>query len=186
MYSCCLHNQLFISIGASTSARKHKWGRPRRGICEHMPWLQHEAKCCRSLSQWMILLKYRLQADSVCSAWDRTEAVFLSSITRLHCYACLASACLTRVFVLMRMRLMSPGLYGWRFNPKMTPLSHSSALSGVHTTSHLAKSVNCLGGANYVGVNSTSCSGPATGNCELSISHFFWPKSLQLNQQSSV
>ncbi len=46
-------------------------------------------------------LKYRLQADSVRSASDRTEAVFLSSVTRLHCYVCLASACLMHVFVLM-------------------------------------------------------------------------------------
>ncbi len=29
------------------------------------------------------------------------EAVFLSSVTRLHCYTCLASACLARIFVLM-------------------------------------------------------------------------------------
>ncbi len=50
-------------------------------------------------------LKYRLQADSVRSASDRTEAVFLSSVTRLHCYVCLASACLARVFVLMWMQL---------------------------------------------------------------------------------
>ncbi len=48
-----------------------------------------------------LFLKYRLQADSVCSASDQTEAVFLSSVTRLHCYVCLASACLVRVFVLM-------------------------------------------------------------------------------------
>ncbi len=32
--------------------QKHKRGRPRRGIREHMPWLQHEVKCCRSPSQW--------------------------------------------------------------------------------------------------------------------------------------
>ncbi len=46
-------------------------------------------------------LKYRLQADSVRSASDRMEAVFLSSVTLLHCYVCLASACLVCVFVLM-------------------------------------------------------------------------------------
>ncbi len=34
-------------------------------------------------------------------AADRTEAVFLSLVTRLHCYICLASGCLARVFVLM-------------------------------------------------------------------------------------
>ncbi len=50
-------------------------------------------------------LKYRLQADSVRSASDWMEAVFLSSFTRLHCYVYLASACLTRVFVLMWMQL---------------------------------------------------------------------------------
>ncbi len=43
--------------GASTSACEHKRGWPRRGIREHMPWLQHEAKCCRSPSQWMILFE---------------------------------------------------------------------------------------------------------------------------------
>ncbi len=46
-------------------------------------------------------LKYQLQADSVRSVSDQTEAVFFSSVTRLHCYVCLASACLLRVFVLM-------------------------------------------------------------------------------------
>ncbi len=46
-----------ISKGASTSAREHKWGRPRWGIREHMPWLQHEAKCCHLPSQWMILFE---------------------------------------------------------------------------------------------------------------------------------
>ncbi len=54
----------------------------------------------RRASEWFSL-KYRLQADNVRSASDRTEAVFLSSVTRPHCYACLASACLARVFVLM-------------------------------------------------------------------------------------
>ncbi len=39
--------------------------------------------------------------SNVVEALDQTEAVFLSSITRLHCYACLASACLSLVFVLM-------------------------------------------------------------------------------------
>ncbi len=58
---------------------------------------------CRA-SEWFSL-KYRLQADSVHLASDRTEAVFLSSVTHLHCYACLASACLARVFVLMWTRL---------------------------------------------------------------------------------
>ncbi len=55
-------------------------------------------------SEWFTL-KYWLQADSVHLASDRTDAVFLSSVTRLHCYACLASACLAHVFVLMWMRL---------------------------------------------------------------------------------
>ncbi len=94
-----------FSKGAYTFAREHKRRRPRRRIREHMPWLQHEAKCCRSPSQWMILLKYRLQADSVRSASDRAEPVFLSSVTHLHCYACLALACLAHVFVLMWTRL---------------------------------------------------------------------------------
>ncbi len=43
--------------------------------------------------------------DSVRSASDQTEAVFLSSVTHLHCYTCFASACLARVFVLMWMWL---------------------------------------------------------------------------------
>ncbi len=55
---------------------------------------------CRA-SEWFSL-KYRLQADSVRSASDQTEAVFLSSVTRLHCYACLA-----RIFVLMWMHINS-------------------------------------------------------------------------------
>ncbi len=46
----------WASKGASTSARKHKRGR-LRGICEHIPWLQREAKCCNSPSQWMILFE---------------------------------------------------------------------------------------------------------------------------------
>ncbi len=54
----------------------------------------------RRASEWFSL-KYRLQADSVLSSSDQTEAVFLSSVTRLHCYACLALACLTHFFVLM-------------------------------------------------------------------------------------
>ncbi len=58
----------------------------------------------RRASEWFSL-KYRLQADSVCSASDRTEPVFFSSVTRLHCYACLASACLAHIFVLMWMQL---------------------------------------------------------------------------------
>ncbi len=58
---------------------------------------------CRA-SEWFSL-KYQLQADSIRSASDRAEAVFLSSVTRLHCYACLALACLVRVFVLMWTRL---------------------------------------------------------------------------------
>ncbi len=65
---------------------------------------------CRA-SEWFSF-KYRLQADSIDSASDRTEAVFLSSVTHLHCYACHASACLTRVFVLMWMRLNAT-LEGW-------------------------------------------------------------------------
>ncbi len=54
----------------------------------------------RWASEWFSL-KYRLQADSVRSVSDRTEGVFLSSVTRLHYYTCLASACLARVFVPM-------------------------------------------------------------------------------------
>ncbi len=54
----------------------------------------------RRANQWFSL-KYRLQADSVRSASDQTEAVFLSSVTRLHCYTCLASAFLGHIFVLM-------------------------------------------------------------------------------------
>ncbi len=51
--------------------------------------------------QTKLSLKYRLQADSVRSASERTKAVFLSSVTRLHGYICLALAYLAHVFVLM-------------------------------------------------------------------------------------
>ncbi len=61
----------------------------------------------RRASEWFSL-KYRLQVESVRSASDRAEAVFLSSVTHLHCYACLALACLARVFVLMWTRLYIP------------------------------------------------------------------------------
>ncbi len=54
-----------------------------------------------SVCLWMkFSFKYRLQAESVCLASDQTEAVFLSSVTHLHCYTCLALACLAHVFVL--------------------------------------------------------------------------------------
>ncbi len=62
-------------------------------------------------------LKYRLQADSVCLASDQTEAVFLSLVTHLHCYVCLASACLARIFVLkwtqLYMRVLILGVLYW-------------------------------------------------------------------------
>ncbi len=58
----------------------------------------------RRASEWFSL-KYQLQADNVRSASDQTEAVFLSLVTRLHCCACLVSACLARIFVLMWTRL---------------------------------------------------------------------------------
>ncbi len=58
----------------------------------------------RQASEWFSL-KYRLQVDRVCSASDRTEAVFLSLVTRLHCYAHLASVFLMCIFVLMWTRL---------------------------------------------------------------------------------
>ncbi len=61
---------------------------------------------CRA-NEWFSL-KYRLQVDSVRSASDRIEAVFLSPVTRLHCCACLASAWLGRVFVLMWTGLQIP------------------------------------------------------------------------------
>ncbi len=89
-----------VHICMRTQTRQPRWG-----IRKHMPWLQHEAKCCRSPSQWMFSLKYQLQADNVHSASDQTETVFLSLVTRLYCYACLASTCLVHVFVLMWMRL---------------------------------------------------------------------------------
>ncbi len=87
-------------------------GRPRRGTCEHMPLIATDS---RSEHAWgklkrrpltvclrmKLSLKYQLQVDSVHSASDRMEAVFLSSVMRLHCYVCLASACLARIFVLM-------------------------------------------------------------------------------------
>ncbi len=45
-----------------------------------------------------ILFELPIPADGVRSASDQTEAVFLSLVTRLHCYTCLVSVCLARVF----------------------------------------------------------------------------------------
>ncbi len=59
-------------------------------------------------------LKYRLQADIVRSASDQTEIVFLSSVTRLHFYICLAWACLARVFVLTWTQLNKVALRAYR------------------------------------------------------------------------
>ncbi len=77
-------------------------GEADANICLDCNTMQNVVVC--GASEWFSL-KYKLQADSVCSASDRTEAVFLSSVTRLHCYECLASACVTRVFVSMWMQL---------------------------------------------------------------------------------
>ncbi len=82
--------------GASTSACEHKH------ICLNCNTRQNVVVC--QASEWFSL-KYRLQADSVCSDSDWTEAVFLSSVTGLHCYTCLISACFARIFVLMWTRL---------------------------------------------------------------------------------
>ncbi len=84
---------------------------------------------CRG-SEWFSL-KYQLQVDSVRSASDQTEAVFLSSTTRLHCYTCLASACLERVFVLMWTRLYSYTTFFYTRTTKtfMCLWKHSSRVS---------------------------------------------------------
>ncbi len=78
-----------------------------------MPWLQHEAKCVVGRASEWFSLKYGLQTDSVCLASDQTEAVFLSSVTHLHCYAYLSSACLAHVFVLMWTRLYTISPLYW-------------------------------------------------------------------------
>ncbi len=80
------------------NTNKAGWGEAYTNICLDCNTRQNVV--IHRASEWFSL-KYRLQADSVRSASDWTEAVFLSSVTRLHCYACLASACLVRVFVLM-------------------------------------------------------------------------------------
>ncbi len=83
----------------------------------------------------MILFEYRLQADSVRSASDLTEAVFLSSVTRLHCYARLASVYLTRIFVLMWTRLNKLTFTHWNYY---------SALSMVIPPRCSERYTNCL------------------------------------------
>ncbi len=78
------------------------WGEAYANICLDCNTRQNVV--IRRASEWFSL-KYRLQADSVRSASDRTEAVFLALVTHLRCYACLALACLARIFVVMWMRL---------------------------------------------------------------------------------
>ncbi len=62
------------------------WGEAYANICLNCNTRQNVV--IPRVSEWFSL-KYRLQADSVRSASDQTEAVFLSSVTRLHCYTCL-------------------------------------------------------------------------------------------------
>ncbi len=91
--------------GASISAHEHKrgsQGEAYANICLDCNTRQNVV-VCRATECFS--LKYQLQADSVCLASDWTEAVFLSLVTHLHCYACLALACLAHVFVLMWTRL---------------------------------------------------------------------------------
>ncbi len=78
------------------------------------------------------------------SASDRTEAVFLSSVTRLHCYTCLASACLARIFVLMWMRLISACLPMLVVPHSLPCLSVDVALSRIHTWMRQCKSKECF------------------------------------------
>ncbi len=123
LYACenssFAQKQRHINVCASGEARhKHKcvkvlphlhantneagWDEAYANICLDC-YMRQNVVVCRA-SEWFSL-KYRLQVDSVRSASDRTKAVFLSSVTHLHCYACLVSACLARIFVLMWMRL---------------------------------------------------------------------------------
>ncbi len=74
------------------------WGEAYANICFDCNMRQNVV--IYGASEWFSL-KYRLQPDSVRSASDQTEAVFLSSVTRLHYYAYLASACLAHIFDLM-------------------------------------------------------------------------------------
>ncbi len=69
-------------------------------------------------------------------AADQTEAVFLSSVTRLHCYACLVSACLVRIFVLMRMRLFAQ--CGCNV-PRLAETEKYSSVHGTHPVEWRAK-----------------------------------------------
>ncbi len=85
-----------------TNTNKAGWGEAYANICLDCNTRQNVV--VHRGSEWFSL-KYRLQADSVRLASDWTEAVFLSLVTRLHRYACLASARLTHIFVLMWTRL---------------------------------------------------------------------------------
>ncbi len=85
------------------NTNKAGWGEAYVNICLDSNMRQNVV--VRRVSEWFSL-KYRFQADSVSSASDRTEAVLLSSVTHLHCYVCLVSACLALVFILMRTRLL--------------------------------------------------------------------------------
>ncbi len=81
------HTRTYALI-ATDSRSEYAWGKLKK----------HPLTVCMRMK---LSLKYRLQVDGVRSASDRMEAVFLSLVTRLHCYVCLASACLAPIFVLM-------------------------------------------------------------------------------------
>ncbi len=101
-YVCGSGMNLKVRPHLQANTNEAGWGKAYTNICLDCNTRQNAVIC--QASEWFYL-KYRIQADSVRSASDRTETVFFSSVTHLHCYACLASACLAHVFVLMRMRL---------------------------------------------------------------------------------